>query len=197
MNKNKTYYNQHAQSFIDDTLNVAMDALYAPFLALLPQQASILDVGCGSGRDSLYFQSLGHHIQAFDAAEDMVVLARKTTGLNIQQGSFFDIDAVHAYDGIWCCASLLHCPPEHLAEVLNRIMTALKPNGVAYVSFKYGAGVREHAGRTFTDMNEADFAVLMTQLAEDSKQKQWLTGDRRPGRETEQWFNALICKATR
>lgn len=194
MNNAQTYYNQHAQAFINDTLTVEMEALYAPFLALLPPTAHILDVGCGSGRDSLYFQAKGHRISAFDAAEEMVAQARAVTGLDIQHGSFFEIEAVDEYDGVWCCASLLHCPPERLVEVLQRLLTALKPGGVCYASFKYGSGVRAHGERVFTDMNEVDFAALLAQLPNAVLQSQWLTGDRRPERASEQWFNALIQK---
>ncbi|MGO3859372.1 MAG: class I SAM-dependent methyltransferase [Neisseriaceae bacterium] len=194
-NKTQTYYNQHAQAFIDDTLNLEMEALYAPFLALLPPAAHILDVGCGSGRDSLYFQAKGHHISAFDAAEEMVAQARAVTGLDIQHTSFFEIEAVDEYDGVWCCASLLHCPPERLVEVLQCLLTALKPGGVCYASFKYGSGVRAHGERVFTDMNEVDFTALLAQLPNAVLQSQWLTGDRRPERASEQWFNALIQKA--
>ncbi len=53
------YYNQYADEFAQATLNVDMESLYQPFLAELPERARILDVGCGSGRDTLAFLNKG------------------------------------------------------------------------------------------------------------------------------------------
>ena len=53
------YYNQYADQFLQATLYVDMESLYQPFLAELPERARILDVGCGSGRDTLAFLNKG------------------------------------------------------------------------------------------------------------------------------------------
>ena len=70
------YYNQHAQQFIVDTLEVDMAPLYTRFLPLLPEGAHILDAGCGSGRDAAHFLAQGFRVSAMDASE---VLAREVT----------------------------------------------------------------------------------------------------------------------
>jgi len=56
MNQTSNYYNQHAQAFFENTYQVEMESLYTPFLRYLPEQALILDLGCGSGRDTLAFK---------------------------------------------------------------------------------------------------------------------------------------------
>ncbi len=56
MNQTSNYYNQHAQAFFENTYQVEMESLYAPFLRYLPEQALILDLGCGTGRDTLAFK---------------------------------------------------------------------------------------------------------------------------------------------
>jgi SAM-dependent methyltransferase len=38
--------------------------VYEPFLTLLPDNSHILDAGCGSGRDSLYFLQNGYKVKA-------------------------------------------------------------------------------------------------------------------------------------
>ena len=53
------YYNQYADQFLQATLYVDMESLYQPFLAELPDSARILDLGCGSGRDTLAFLNKG------------------------------------------------------------------------------------------------------------------------------------------
>lgn len=83
MSSTEAYYAQHAQQFINDTLHVDMQSLYAPFLAALPVNAHILDAGCGSGRDALAFQQLGYQISAFDASEPLAAHASQLLGVMV------------------------------------------------------------------------------------------------------------------
>lgn len=131
-----------------------MGPLYESFLKHLPKHGLILDVGCGSGRDSLAFKNKGYNVDAIDYSEELVKMANQFTGVQVKLKSFYEVDDHEVYDGIWACASLLHCERNHLAAVVKRLMIALKPNGVLYMSFKYGNSDREKDGRQFTDLNE-------------------------------------------
>lgn len=86
-----------------------MQSLYEPFLDFLPEQAKILDLGCGSGRDSLVFTNKGYQVDAIDTSIELVVRARELTGLNVKQLSFYELNVAENYDAVWACASLLHC----------------------------------------------------------------------------------------
>lgn len=187
------YYNKHAEEFTASTFEVDMESLYRPFLAELPGGTRILDVGCGSGRDTLVFKNKGYHVDAIDYSEELVKKATRLTGIPIKLQSFYEIDADEAYDGIWACASLLHCERSRLAEVLEKMVQALKPNGVIYMSFKYGDSDREKDGREFTDLNEQQAQELLAQFDQVSLVQQWITVDKRPERE-EQWLNLLLKK---
>lgn len=66
------YYNTHASQFAESTFNVDMEILYQPFLEHLPSTARILDLGCGSGRDSLAFKKKGYEVEASDYSEELV-----------------------------------------------------------------------------------------------------------------------------
>ena len=188
------YYNLHAAEFIGSTLHVDMESLYQPFLKLLPQSARILDIGCGSGRDSLAFKNEGYHVDAMDYSAELVKKATELTGIQVKFQSFYDLNEVAVYDGIWACASLLHCERCRLAEVLQKMLCALKPNGVIYMSFKYGDSDREKDGREFTDLNERQAEELLAQFDNVSLIQQWITIDKRPDR-TEQWLNILWKKS--
>lgn len=187
------YYNNFADDFAEATLHVDMVSLYQPFLTELPKQAYILDVGCGSGRDTLAFKNKGYKVDAIDYSEELAKKATQLTGVRVQLMSFYEIDEHEVYDGVWACASLLHCERDRLAEVIGQLITALKPNGVLYMSFKYGDSDREKDGRVFTDLDENQAKALL-QLFEDVEQnQQWITLDQRPDRQ-EKWLNLLWKK---
>ena len=192
LTKTLNYYNQHAQTFSDSTLNVDMSALYAEFLPLIPKHGHILDAGCGSARDAMYFKQQGFTVSAFDASENIAKLASNHLQQTVEVKAFQQLNCTNMYDGIWCCASLLHVPKVDLPQVFLKLQNALKPNGVLYVSFKYGTQERVHNGREFTDLNEDGLTVLIAHHTELKILKQWQTVDQRPERESEVWLNALI-----
>ncbi len=216
---NEEYYREHAQRFFRDTANVDMSALYRPFIRELLPGARILDAGCGSGRDVRAFSDMGFVVEAFDASAELVALARQFSGSAVAQKRFQEVDAVETYDGIWCCASLLHISEAELPDVMTRLAIALKPNGIWYLSFKYGRGEREKDGRRFTDMDVAGLQKLIDgvnahgaqTLAENKPlttteagarenrfaleaKHIWQTGDLRVGRSDEIWLNAILRK---
>ena len=190
--KTLNYYNQHAQTFSDSTLNVDMSALYAEFLPLIPKHSHILDAGCGSARDAMYFKQQGFTVSAFDASPELAKLASNYLQQAVEVKTFQQLNCTSKYDGIWCCASLLHVSKVELPQVFLKLQNALKPNGVLYVSFKYGTQERVHNGREFTDLNEDGLTALIAHHTELKILKQWQTVDQRPERESEVWLNALI-----
>lgn len=185
------YYQNNAQTFFDGTVNVDMSSLYESFTRHLAPGARVLDAGCGSGRDAKAFKKMGYQVEAFDASSAMVELARKHTGLPVQLMTFADVDWKEEFDGIWCCASLLHVPAAELLGVMRRLADALKPGGVWYVSFKYGDGEREVDGRRFTDMDEMGLRTLLKELLGIEVVEMWKTQDKRPMR-NEVWINGIL-----
>lgn len=107
--------------------------------------------------------------------------------------SFYELNDVAVYDGIWACASLLHCERDRLAAVLEKMFRALKSEGVIYMSFKYGNSDRVKEGREFTDLNEDQAQELLAQFEQVGLVDQWITVDKRPDRE-ERWLNLLWKK---
>ncbi|AAN54474.1 class I SAM-dependent methyltransferase [Shewanella oneidensis MR-1] len=187
------FYNQNASSFYASTVEVDSSSLLEQFTPYLPKGGSVLDAGCGSGRDSKRLIELGFHVDAFDASAALATLAQQLLGKPVRVATFMQFTSTLQYDGIWACASLLHVSKASLPDAFAHLASMLKSGGAFYCSFKYGQGEVERDGRSFTHCDEALLAELLTgsPLVID---KVWLTTDLRVGRENEQWLNAVLLK---
>lgn len=194
MSDNVEYYRQFAAEFFRTTVAVDMTAIRQRFLAHIPAGARILDAGCGSGRDAKAFAELGFEVTAFDASSELAALATEHCGFPVEVRRFEDLAETAAYDGIWCCASLLHVPASEMHEALSRLWAALAPGGTLYLSLKHGRGERLHNGRRFTDADEETIRTWFRPFAEVRGIEVWLTRDQRPERD-EAWTNAIVMKA--
>ena len=148
------YYNKNAKTFIDGTISVDFKHIQDTFLELLPENAKILDFGCGSGRDTKYFLEHGCSVDAMDGSLELCKAASEYTGINVKKMLFQDLNEKEIYDGIWACASILHVKRDELPEIIRRMSLATKASGIIYLSFQYGNFEGERNGRFFTDMTE-------------------------------------------
>ncbi len=194
--KNKTldYYNTNATTFASSTRSVDFTQTQDKFLCLLPPAATILDFGCGSGRDTKYFLDAGMCVDATDGSEELCKLASEYTGIPVQQMLFEELNAKVQYDGIWACSSILHLPKDILKDVFRKMIEALKEHGVIYTSFKYGTFEGERNGRFFTDFTEETFQKFSVDIEGMQIEEMWITGDVRPGRGEERWLNLILRK---
>lgn len=131
------HYNQRAEDFrvgtSDHDVRQNIDALLRHIEGAPP--FSILDLGCGPGRDLKTFTALGHVAVGLDGAANFVEMAQRDTGCEVWHQDFLELDlpAQH-FDGVFANASLFHVPTEHLARVLRQLHATLKPNGVLFSS---------------------------------------------------------------
>lgn len=145
------YYNQNAADYFEKTIDIDMQEQYDCFVDLLPEEGSLLDLGCGSGRDSAYFISRGFDVTAMDASDGMCDLASIHIGQDVLKLTFDEMDFNEVFDGIWACASLLHVPSSEMDRIFKKVIKSLKINGLLFMSFKYGDFEGERDGRYFTD----------------------------------------------
>lgn len=190
----RTYYSENAQEFYDGTVNLDMGYQYKSFLKMIPKGGKILDAGCGSGRDSLYFKKKGYMVVAFDYSEALVKLASDLIGSSVLHMSFNDVAFIEEFDGVWACASLLHVPKNEMEGAIAKLAKALKPDGILYVSFKYGNKEEVRKGRLFSDYTESSFQALIKNISSLKIIKHWKTEDVRPKRKGEYWLNVLMRK---
>lgn len=209
INQSKTlaFYNRNAKLFINQTVGVDMYQLYQPFIeklpVRLPSQQNILDLGCGSGRDSMYFAKLGFNVTAIDGSRELIDLAKSSAQqcMSYQDtiewycSTFQDIVQKNwqcQFTAIWACASLLHVPYKELPELVDSLLTTLIDEGTFYASFKYGNNERVDNGRFFCDMNEDRWEALKQKITYEFRDETWLTIDQRADRNNESWFNIMI-----
>ncbi len=186
------YYNRNARVYYDQTVNLDISNRYSPFLELLPKNGKILDAGCGSGRDSLFFKQQGYSVVSFDISKELVDLASRLIGQEVLKMSFNELHFENEFDGIWASASLLHIPQEEMDDVLGKLSRALKKNGVLYASFKYGDTERIDGDRFFNDYNEEKLNLLMNRHKNLKIENIWITEDVRADRKNESWMNVLF-----
>lgn len=186
------YYSQKAHEFSIDTQHVVFTELQDKFLKYLPAKSKILDLGCGSGRDSKYFIDKGHSVIALDGCKELCEIASKYIGKDVINSTFEDFCTDDTFDGIWACASLLHLPIEKLPLVIEKYSKKLNKNGCFYLSFKYGnfSGVKN--GRFFTYLDEEMFKQIIKNNKNLKIDFLSITKDVRVDRENEKWLNIFL-----
>ncbi|WP_458399801.1 class I SAM-dependent methyltransferase [Mailhella sp.] len=191
------YYEENAQSFCLDTQDVDFSIFQLEFMKGLPQGGRILDLGCGSGRDSKAFMKAGYHVTAVDGSFELSRKASAFIGQPVICATFQEYIPAGNFDGIWACASLLHLSAEELAEIISRMAGSLNQGGIFYVSFKYGEFRGMRKGRFFQDMTEASLKELLQKIPELEILSMKVTSDVRAGREKEKWLNVFLRKVER
>jgi SAM-dependent methyltransferase len=118
----------------------------ARFLAMIQaeEKAALLEIGVGTGRDSLFFQAQGLQVTCVDLSPAMVAHCR-TKGLDAQIVPFDKLDqhfAPNTFPAIYAINCLLHVPKADLPAILQQIHTILVPDGLFYWG-QYGGVDRE------------------------------------------------------
>ena len=188
------FYDANAASYVADTAGVEFDALQREFARRLSKGGRVLDLGCGSGRDSLAFLRAGFSVDAVDGSARMAEAASGLTGLPVAHAFFSDYEPKDPYDGIWACSSLLHVPAAELPIIISKYARALKPGGTFYLSFKLGTHDGMRGGRWFTDLDEPALRALIAEVPGLRIDRVDVTDDARPSRSGEKWLNAWCVR---
>jgi len=121
------------------------------FLDMLAPGATILELGCGDGRDAEHMIARGFAVLPSDGSPGMAKLASERLGRDVPVMRFTELEAAEAFDAAWCQSSLLHAGEAELPGILARVHRALKPGGWHWASYKGGeGGGRDAFGRFFS-----------------------------------------------
>ena len=192
MSSTLDYYNLNALEYFDTTINANMTEQYNLFLKYLGTSGRILDLGCGSGRDALYFKKLGYVVDAIDGSEELCKLATQYTKIPVKCMKFNELDMLDSYDGIWACSSLVHIKKKELIDVLKKISKALKEDGILYVALKNGIGEETIKGRYFSYIEKDEFEKISNSLG--FKLIDFLSAKSVTNKEEKRYWNSYILK---
>lgn len=185
------YYEKYAERFFETTVLADMHDVYQPFLSLVKPRGRILDLGCGSGRDSRYFIRHGYQVEALDGSPALARLASEYIGQEVICGRIEELEYDQEFDGIWACASLVHIEKKDMPEILKKLKRALNLEGILYISLKYGEGEGVKDGRFFNYYDEDQLREVFNGLKDLKIIKLFRTKDVRQERKQELWINVL------
>ena len=187
-------YDREAEEYIRSWLKADMREQYRLFEKELKSGARILDGGCGSGRDSLYFLMNGYNVDAFDPSEEMRKAASEFTGLDIEDLSWEKLARKNVYDGVWASASLYHVSRPDMASTFKKIAESLKSKGILFCSFRDNVDDFEEGGRFFTSFTKESFLRFLSTLGLFDVVKIQEREDTREDRKNEKWIFCFLRK---
>lgn len=108
----------------------------------LPSSGSVLDVGCGYGRDVKTFQELGYQAIGVDASGAMIEVARKNYGDYFQTLAIENLESLNQrFDIVQCRNVLVHIYPKDLLHIITCLYNVTVKGGVILLISKEGSGV--------------------------------------------------------
>jgi len=125
-----SHYNELAEEFWEGTRDHNVHQNIAALLQCIEGEPpfTILDFGCGPGRDLKAFAELGHIAVGLEGAAHFAVMARAHSGCEVWQQDFLKLDLPdNRFDGVFANAALFHVPSQELPRVLLELRASLKP----------------------------------------------------------------------
>ena len=135
------HYNRCAEEFWEGTRDHDVSQNIATMLQYIEGEPrfTILDFGCGPGRDLKVFAELGHIAVGLEGAAHFADMARAYSGCEVWQHDFLKSDLPDNYfNGVFANAALFHVPSQELPRVLLELHASLKPGGVLFSSNPHG-----------------------------------------------------------
>ena len=150
-------YDARADDYADMAVDAKQKTMLSEFIKAMPDNARVLDLGCGPGFAAAQMQNANLQADAFDASAVMVRLAGQHAGVNVQLKTFEQLNAEDYYHGIWASFSLLHAPKSSFPNHLTAIRRALVPGGTLHLGMKLGQGEsRDRLGRFYAYYSQSE-----------------------------------------
>jgi SAM-dependent methyltransferase len=146
------HYNERAKEFWQGTKDHDVSQNIEALLKHIESDPpfTILDLGCGPGRDLKTFSERGHVAIGLEGSAQLAVMARAHSGCEVWEQDFLKLDLPDSYfDGVFANAALFHVPSQELPRVLGELRAALKPRGVLFSSNPHGGNEEGWQGQRY------------------------------------------------
>jgi cyclopropane fatty-acyl-phospholipid synthase-like methyltransferase len=146
------YYDSNSGNYFESTFRVDPSSFLEPLINKLKAGSTILDIGCGSGRDLLWLKNRGFNPTGLERAPTLAKLAREHTGCPIIEVDFQSFDfGNQIYDALLLVGAMVHLGHEQFAISFASMCSALKSDGYVLITMKEGEGIQtSQDGRVFT-----------------------------------------------
>ena len=196
MNNTVNYYNEHALEYFNDTFSFDNSFNQWKFMnevfAGSYEGLKMLDVGCGSCRDTVFFKNRGMDVLPIDASKELAAIIKEKLGIDVCVMDMTEISFIEEFDFIWASASVMHFDKMTTKGILSKCYQALKPGGLFYVSVKMKEDIEVSDGeRYFAYYSKEEFLQMLKSVGLIEKVF-WYTKDTL-GRSTT-WLNFIVTK---
>ena len=170
-------YDRIAASFAERYWNITLDRALNSFAALVRSAYSVLDLGCGPGRDIELLRQRGLRVLGADRSAGMLTESRRRVGGALVQADMRSLPLrAGALGGVWMCASLLHIPRLDVPTVLAGVRRVLRPGGALYLSVQEGVGEKwseSDGGQRFFTFFQLEELMALLSEAEFTVKEDW------------------------
>ena len=188
------HYNKFGRIYCERAASIDLKDTYDRFLKYFKKGSTILDAGCGPGRDTKSFLERGFIAQAIDGSEEVVKLAAEYLQKAVACVTFEEMEFNECFDGIWANASLLHFTTDELKAVFPNFISGLKPNGYWFMSFRYGKGVAKKGDIRCYLQTEDSLKDFLEQFPQLHLEEMWVVVGVNARYEPTKWINCIVKK---
>ena len=116
--------------------NIPDENLVSYFSIQLFSPGNVLELGCGPGRNAIYFAEKGCRVDAVDLSQESLNWAEeraseKNVSVNFIKKNIFDLNIDEgSYDIVYDSGRFHHIAPHRRMDYINLVKKALKPNGL-------------------------------------------------------------------
>ena len=158
------FYEKNHITYFNSTVNIDPAAFLDPLAGVIAPKSTILDVGCGSGRDLLWLAEREFMPTGFEKSSNLARLARQHAACPVIEGDFRDFDFSQlSFAALVLVGSLVHLSQAEFPTIFEKICKALAPEGHILITLKEGVGTSSTAdGRFFTLWSATDLEAVFT-----------------------------------
>ncbi len=135
------FYEEKAHTYFKHTKDLVLNEEINRFVNLCGFNATVLDIGPGSGRDLKEFSKLGITAKGAEISVKMAEIAKNYSCCEVVICNADKLPFTNnAFNGVWAKASLHHIPYSKIDKTMSEIKRIVMPGGIFYSSVKIGQG---------------------------------------------------------